>query len=334
MLRNLVLRILSVLLIWTLGGAAYAGETIRLEWVMQGQFAGFIVAFDKGYYKEAGIDMELLPAGPDLKPIVTVAQGIDTFGVGHPNQVISARGNEAPIVMIMQHGQLSATTYISRKAKGIERVQDMAGRSVGLWFGGDEHEFLAMLNASGVDKSDVDVVSQGWNIVQWLEDGYDVMQVTRYNELLLVYEQGIGPDKLNFLDPEDYGVALVSGGVFTLEETINERPEIVQAFVTASLRGWKEAFDDPEAAAKIILNYNSELELNHQINQIKAMRSLSCAGPTLEDKFGFSDRDAWVTSQKVMFDAKIVEREIDLDKGFTNQFWENAPAAYKKVNCG
>lgn len=334
MLRKLALTIFSVLLLWAIGGAAYAGESIRLEWVKQGQFAGFIVAQDKGYYKEAGVDLELLPAGPDLKPVVTVAQGIDTFGVGHPNQVISARGNDVPMAMIMQHGQLSATTYVSRKEKGIKRVQDMPGRSVGLWFGGDEHEFLAMLNTAGVDKSDVNIIAQGFNIVQWLEDGYDVMQVTRYNELLLVYDQGIGPDKLNFLDPEDYGVALVSGGVFTMEKTIKEKPEIVQAFVNASLRGWKEAFDDPEAAARIVLKYNSELELDHQINQIKAMRFLSCAGPTLEGKFGFSAMVAWETSQQVMLDAKIVERAIDLDKGFTNRFWESAPDAYKKINCG
>jgi NitT/TauT family transport system substrate-binding protein len=312
---------------------ARAADTVRLEWVMQGQFAGFIVAHDKGYYKEAGIELELLPAGPDLKPAVTVAQGTDTFGVGHPNQVIAARANDVPLVMILQHGQLSATTYISRKEAGIEKVQDMPGHSVGLWFGGDEHEFLAMLKAAGVDQSDVTIVPQGFDIVQWLQGEYEVMEVTRYNELLQVYDQGIGPDQLNFLDPEDYGVALVSGGVFATEQTITEHPEAVQAFVDASLRGWQEAYADPEAAAEIVLKYNSELELQHQINQIKAMRDLSCAGPTLEGKFGFSPREGWETSEKVMLEAGLLEGPIDLDKAYTNAFWEKAPEAYKQVAC-
>ena len=312
---------------------AKAEEGLRLEWVFQGQFAGFIVAADKGYYKEEGVDMDLRPAGPDLKPAITVATGTDTFGVGHPNQVIAARSNEVPLVMIMQFGQKSATTYVSRKEKGIARVQDMPGKSVGLWFGGDEHEFLAMLDAAGVDQSEVNVISQGFTIVNWLRGEYDVMQVTRYNELNLVHYEGIGPDQLNFLDPEDYGVALISGGVFAHEKTVAERPEVVQGFVNATLRGWQEAFADPKAAAEIVLKYNSELDLPGQIDQIESMRSLSCAGPTLEGKFGYSDRTAWEVSQNVLLGAKLLESAVDLDQAYTNKFFDAAPAAYKTVNC-
>src|SRR3954468_20678316 len=80
--------------------AAGAEESLRLEWVMQGQFAGPILALEKGYYKEAGVDLKLQPAGPDIKPAVTVAQGIDSFGIGHPHQIIAARSNGAPLVQI------------------------------------------------------------------------------------------------------------------------------------------------------------------------------------------------------------------------------------------
>ena len=99
----------------------------------------------KATTRKLSADIELLPAGPDIKPSVMVATGADTFGIGHPNQVISARANGAPLVMISQHGQKSATTYIARKASGIKTIEDMPGHSVGLWFGGDEQEFLAML---------------------------------------------------------------------------------------------------------------------------------------------------------------------------------------------
>jgi NitT/TauT family transport system substrate-binding protein len=312
-----------------------AEDTLRLEWVVQTQFAGFIVAHHKGYYKEAGLDLELLPAGPDIKPAVTVAQGTDTFGVGHPHQVIAARANEVPMVTVLQHGQKTANTYISRKELGIEKAEDMPGHSVGLWFGALEHEFLAMLKAAGVDPSDVTIIPQGFDIVQWLQGEYEVMMVTRYNELLQVYDQGIGPEQLNFLEPANYGVALISsGGVFALEETIRERPEAVQAFVNASMRGWQEALADPEAAARIVLEYNTELELQHQINQLLAMRDLICGGPTLEGKFGYSNRGIWETTEKIMLEAGQIEAPIDLDAAFTNQFWENAPAEYKTVSCG
>lgn len=316
-----------------LAATAKAADTIRLEWIIQGQFAGFIVAADKGYYKEAGADIELIPAGPDIKPAVTVAQGTDTFGIGHPNQVIAARANEVPLVSVFQFGQDSASVYISRKEKGINSIKDMPDHSVGLWFGGDEHEFLAMLDAAGVNKDDVEIISQGFDIIQWLNDEYDVMQVTQFNELLQVYEQGIGPDKLNVMHPRDYGVAIVSGGLFANEKTIAERPELVQAVVNATMRGWQDALADPEGAAKIVLKYNSELELQHQINQIKAMGQLICVGPTLDGKFGYTEREDYEVAQEILLKAKLIDQEIDLDKAFTNTFWEAAPAEYKKVTC-
>jgi len=318
---------------FVLATAAQAADSVRLEWIIQGQFAGFVVAYDKGYYKDAGLDLELRPAGPDLKPAVTVAQGSDTFGVGHPNQVISARSNEVPLVMVMQFGQTSASTYIARKETGIKKVEDMPGHSVGLWFGGDEHEFQAMLRAANVNQSDVEVISQGFDIVQWLQGEYEVMQVTHFNELLQVYDQGIGPDQLVFLSPDDYGVSLISGGVFASEKTVKERPDVVQAMVDATMRGWQEALADPEAAAKIVLKYNSELEMNHQVNQIKAMGVLICKGPTMDGKFGFTEHEDYEVAQKVLLEAKLIESGIELNKAYTNSFWDNAPNEYKTVKC-
>ena len=325
--------VLAVIMGMAFAASPQADETLRLEWVMQGQFAGPIVAHDKGYYDEAGVTIELLPAGPDIKPAVTVAQGSDTFGLGHPNQIIAARSNGVPLVMVMQFGQKSATTYVVRKDAGISSVGDMAGRSVGLWFGGDEHEFLAMLNAAGVSQEDVQIISQGFDIIAWLNGEYEVMQVTRFNELLQVYDNGFSPEDLVLLNPEDYGVALVSGGLFTTEEVINEKPDVVQGVVEATMRGWKDALADPAAAAEIVLKYNEELTLESQIGQIKAMADLICAGPTLEGAFGQSVLADWETSQTVIHEAGVIDSTIDLEEGFTNRFWDAVPAEYKQVMC-
>lgn len=313
--------------------AATAGESMRLEWVIQGQFAGPLVALEKGYYKEAGIDMELNPAGPDLKPAITVAQETDSFGIGHPNQVISARANGAPLVTVLQLGHKSASVYVARKTTGITSINDMKGHSVGLWFGGDEHEFLAMLRAAGIDQKDVTIINQGFDIIAWLNGDYEVMQATIYNELQQVYAQGIKKEDLVFLDPAASGVAMVNTGIFASEDTIKNRPEAVQAMVNATLRGWQEALADPQAAAEIVVKHNSELKVDEQVNQIKAMGELFCSGVTLEGKFGQSVMSEWETVQKVLLDAKLIEAGIDLNQGFTNAFWEKAPAEYKTINC-
>jgi NitT/TauT family transport system substrate-binding protein len=316
-----------------LAGTASAKDTMRLEWVIQGQFAGPLVALEKGYYKAAGVDLDLVPAGPDIRPAVTVAQGTDTFGIGHPNQVIAARANGAPLVTVVQFGHRSADTYIARKETGITSIKDMKGHSVGLWFGGDEHEFLAMLHAAGIDQSDVRIVNQGFDIISWLHKDYEVMQVTRYNELQQVYAEGIKKEDLVFLEPGDSGVALVNTGIFTTEKEIKDHPKIVQGVVDATMRGWQEALADPEAAAKIVLKYNPELKLDLQIKQIKAMGDIFCSGVTLEGKFGESVLSEWETAQKVLLGAKLIDQGIDLEKAFTNQFWDKAPAAYKTISC-
>jgi NitT/TauT family transport system substrate-binding protein len=316
-----------------MAGIASAKETMRLEWVIQGQFAGPLLALDKGYYKEAGVDVELLPAGPDLKPAVTVAQGTDSFGIGHPNQVISARANGAPLVTVLQLGHRSATVYVARKETGIKTIKDMKGHSVGLWFGGDEQEFLAMLRAAGIDQNDVKIINQGFDIIAWLNGDYEVMQATIYNELQQVYRQGIKKEDLVLLDPRDSGVAMVNTGIFTTEQIIKERPEAVQAVVSATLRGWKETLANPEEAAKIVVKYNSEMKVDEQVDQIKAMGEMFCSGPTLEGKFGQSVMSEWETVQKVLLDAKLIDQPVDLSKGFTNEFWEKAPAEYKTINC-
>lgn len=318
----------------TLAAPAAAAETLRLEWVMQGQFAGPILALEKGYYEKAGVALELLPAGPDIKPAVTVATGADDFGIGHPNQIIAARSNGAPLVMVAQLGQRSATTYIARADSGIASIEDMPGRSVGLWFGGDEQEFLAMLDAAGIAQEDVDIISQGFDIIGWLNGDYDVMQVTLYNELQQVYRQGFSPDDLVFLDPAEQGVALISTGVFTTEAMMEEQPETVQAVVDATLRGWQEALADSRAAAEIVVTYNDELDVEEQVQQIEAMRELLCAGPTLEGRFGEAEREDWAVAQDVLLGAGLIDQTIEVEEGFTNAFVDAAPAEHRTIDCG
>ncbi len=309
--------------------------SIRLEWVIQTQFAGFIVAEELGYYAEEGLDVTIRPASPDLKAAVTVVQGTDTFGVGHPHQVIAARSNDAPLVTVLQHGQKTANVYVSRKELGIETPQDVPGHSVGLWFGGDEFEFMSLLSKEGVDTSDIQFIAQGFSIAPWMQGDYDVMMVTRYNELLQVYDQGLTADKLNIIDANEYGTGLLSaGGLFTSERMIEDHPEVVQGFVNASMRGWQWALANIEEASEIVVGLNSELTLGHQVAQLEAMRGLICDGPTLDGKFGMSDMKNWEISQTILLEGEQINRSIDLEKGFTNSFWDNAPEEYKSVDCG
>ncbi|MDQ0468712.1 ABC transporter substrate-binding protein [Labrys wisconsinensis] len=323
-----------------LGAPAHAEDTLRLEWIIQGQFAGQLVAFDKGYYKAAGADIKLLPAGSDIKPAVTVAQGSDTFGIGHPNQVVMARSHGVPLVMVSQYGHKSAQVYIARKDAGINTLADVRGKRIGSWFGGDEAEFLAMLHTVNLTPDDVHLQPEQDNPVPQLISGQlDVIEAVRYapGDMAPLYTKFKDSD-LTYLYPEDAGVAIVNTGLFTSEKTIAERPALVQAVVDATLRGWQEALADPEAAAKIVVKYNPELKEADQVAMIKAMGDMFCAGPTLEGKFGQSTDAEWQTVQKVLLSYGTSNPDglhdpIDLGKAYTNAFWEKAPASVKTIKC-
>jgi NitT/TauT family transport system substrate-binding protein len=321
-------------------GAARAADTLRLEWIVHAQFAGELVALDKGYYRALGVDLALVPAGSDIKPAVVVAQGSDTFGIGHPNQVIMARSHGAPLVMVAQFGQKSAQVYIARKDAGIRSLQDVRGKRVGLWYGGDEAEFLAMLHNAGIDPSTVHMMAEPDNpYAEFIDKQLDVIEVTRYapGDMKPMFK-AFRRDQLVFLYPEAYHAAMINTGLFTLQKTIDQRPQLVQAVVDATLRGWQEAFRDPIAAAKIVRKYNPELDLGDQIAMIGGMRDLFCAGPTLRGAFGQSEPAAWQAVQQILLaegahDPDGLQQPVDLAAAYTNRFWERAPRAYKTIRC-
>lgn len=338
--RSLLLPAAALAAALAAASSARAEDTLRLEWIIQGQFAGQLVALDKGYYKAAGADIKLLPAGSDIKPAVTVAQGSDTFGIGHPNQVIMARSHGAPLVMISQYGHKSAQVYIARKDAGINKLQDVRGKKIGSWFGGDEAEFLAMLATLKMTPEDVQLQPQQDNPVPQLISGaLDVIEAVRYApaDLAVLYTK-FKKDDLTYLYPEDSGVALVNTGLFTSEKTIADRPELVQAVVDATLKGWQEALADPDAAAKIVVKYNPELKAEDQVLMIKAMGDMFCAGPTLEGKFGESTDAEWQTVQKILLSYGAtnpdgLQQPVDLSKAYTNAFFEKSPASVKTIAC-
>jgi NitT/TauT family transport system substrate-binding protein len=338
LLRLAVVSLLAWSALAPLGASSQ--DTIRLEYTYQGQFAGEIVAYDKGWYKAAGADVKLMTAGNDIKPAIMVAQGTDTFGIGSPNQVIMARSFGAPLVMVTQYGQKSGQIYMARKDAGIRRLEDVRGKNVGSWFGGDEAEFLAMLHAAGMKPSDAHLIPQPGNGTPMLiAKQIDVMETASYapDDYKALYAT-LGRANITFIFPETYHTAIINTGLFTTERTIAQRPQLVQAVVNATLRGWQEALRDPRAAAKIILKYDHELNLTDQTDETIAMGTMFCAGPTLHGRFGESTPAAWETVQRILLSygndsPDGLHHPIDLNAAYTNVFWAKAPAAYKTIAC-
>jgi NitT/TauT family transport system substrate-binding protein len=304
---------------------------LRLQWVPQAQFAGYIVAKELRYYADAKLDVEVRPAGPDLKPQMTVAAGTDDIAVGVSNQVITARSNGVPLKIIAQIFQDSANRYVLRRQNAIRSLRELRGKKVGLWLGGDEAEFVAMLKTADMELRDVTVVPQGFTITPFLQDAYVLSQVTVYNELVQLRDQGLTDDNLQILSPRDYQAAIVGDMLFTTESYLTQHRTTAQRFLEQSIRGWVYCLANPESSVDLVMRYDPSLKRADQVKQMKEVLALIRAGQARTEGVGFMNPEDYSTAMRVLLTSSQISRPIDVGSVFDASLWKDIPPAEKAV---
>ncbi|PJI86034.1 NitT/TauT family transport system substrate-binding protein [Yoonia maricola] len=263
-----------------LGGAAYADEandvTLQLQWVTQSQFAGYYVALENGYYEAEGLNVTILPGGPDIAPPQVLAGGGADAMLNWMPSALAARERGLPVVNIAQPFKTSGLMLTCWKDTGIESVEDFRGKTIGVWFFGNEYPFLSWMSQAGIptdgSEDGVEVLRQGFNVDPLLNREADCISTMTYNEYGQVLDAGVSEDELVTFKYEDQGVATLEDGIYVLEENL-EDPVFVDKmvrFVRASMEGWKWAEANPEAAAGIVLDYD-ETGAQGEAAQIRMM---------------------------------------------------------------
>lgn len=244
------------------GGVAGAADNIslQLKWVTQAQFAGYYVAKDKGFYAEEDLDVEINPGGPDIAPPQVIAGGGADVIVDWMPSALASRERGLPIVNIAQPFKSSGMMLVCLKDTGITSPEDFRGRTLGVWFFGNEYPFLSWMSQLGIptDGGDngVTVLKQGFNVSPLLQRQADCISTMTYNEYWQVIDAGFTPDDLVVFKYEDQGVATLEDGLYVMEDQLND-PAFVDKmvrFVRASMRGWKYAEENPDEAADIVLD--------------------------------------------------------------------------------
>lgn len=304
---------------------------VRLKWAYQAQFAGYMVAENKGFYKEEGLDVSILPAGPDIKSFMTVANGTDQFGVAMPNQIISARSNGVPLTIIAQIMQDSPYRYVLKSENRIDSLPQLKGKKVGLWLKADEAEFIAMLKKYNMTLADIDVIPQEYTIVPFLENKYALSAVTVYNELNQIQSNGYEGDKLQILSPKDYGTAFLGDMLFCKQEYLEKNPETVKKFLLATLKGWQYTLENPEEALKIVLSYNKELDPDSQKKQLEAVIQLIKTGKSLTEGIGYIDENEYINIEKILRESGQLEGSVEIGKIFDPKPWNSIDSKYKVI---
>jgi len=276
------------------GGAAGAQElTLQLKWVTQAQFAGYYVAKDKGFYEEEGLDVTILPGGPDIAPTQVLAGGGADVIVEWMPAALAAREKGLPLVNIAQPFKASGMMLTCLKESGINDPRtDFKGKTLGVWFSGNEYPFLSWMSQLGLSTEGgpdgVTVLKQGFNVDPLLQKQAACISTMTYNEYGQVLDAGISPDDLVTFKYEDQGVATLEDGLYVLESTLEDSAKVTDLvkFVRASMKGWKYAEENPEEAAQIVLD-NDETgaqTLDHQVRMVTEIGKLTAGSNGVLDE--------------------------------------------------
>jgi NitT/TauT family transport system substrate-binding protein len=244
-----------------LASGAFAADkvTIQLKWVTQAQFAGYYVAKAKGYYKDAGLDVTINPGGPDVAPPQVIAGGGADVIIDWMPSALASREKGVPLVNISQTFKKSGLELTCRADTGIKSPKDFKGKTLGVWFGGNEYPFLAWMAKLGL-KTDgspdgVKVIKQGFNVDPLLQKQADCISTMTYNEYWQVIDAGYKPSQLVVFKYSDEGVATLEDGLYVMEAKLKDPAFVakIAKFVQASEKGWDYARKNDKEAAKIVL---------------------------------------------------------------------------------
>jgi len=302
--------------------------TLQLKWVTQAQFAGYYVAKDKGFYKEVGLDVTVKPGGPDINPSQVIAGGGADVIVDWMPSALATREKGVPMVNIAQVFKRSGMMLTCRKDSGVKTPKDFKGRTLGVWFYGNEYPFLSWMDKLGYktsgDGNSVKVLKQGFNVDPLLQKQADCVSTMTYNEYWQLIEAGMKADELIVFKYEDQGVATLEDGLYALEKSIADpkMADKLARFLKASMKGWDYAIKHQDEAVKIVLDNDASgaQTKGHQVTQMQEIAKLVEGG-----KLGYLEPAAYERTVKTLLTGKSDPVITKKPEGaWTHAIWDKA----------
>lgn len=297
--------------------------TLAIAFVPNIQFAPFYVAESKGYYTDEGIDITIeynmetdvtqrVASWPDSNVQFALASGLS---------VMLARQQGLPVKTVMTQYQQFPVVFFGKGDITLDAPEDLAGQRIGIpgRFGASYYALLALLYASDIAESELDVEEVGFNQFQLvLEDRIDVATGYAMNEPVKLRQEGA---EVSVLRVADY-FPLASDGIITNEAMIESDPELVRAFIRASLRGLQDTLDNPDEAFELSQSYIEEAALiDAEFERAVLEESLSY---WQSDPLGYTDPSTWEQSHTFLLDADLLTEPIEVAAAYTNEFLPTA----------
>ena len=313
----------SILLLWAGAAVGDAKRTqdkaviIQLQWQPQAQFAGYMVAKEKGFYREAGLPNVTLRWWIEGEsPFRLVGEGKMQFCTGWLSQAIAERARGNPIVNIAQVMQRSALMLVARRSSGIDKPGDMTGRRIGLWGVDFDIQPTAFFKKYGARPR---IVLQSASMVPFLRGAVDVASAMYYNEYHKLMEAGMRREDLQTFFFSDYDMNFPEDGIYCTEAMRRDRPDACFPVVSASIKGWAYAVTHESEALDIVMSRCNQAKMptnrNHQRWMLRAMAELiqHRVGKDSE-KWGTLLREDYENVAKVLLQQKLIKKVPPFDQ--------------------
>jgi ABC-type nitrate/sulfonate/bicarbonate transport system substrate-binding protein len=292
--------------------------TFTLDWFPNTNHTGVYVAKDKGYFEEAGFEVEIIQPGESTAEQL-VAAGSAQFGVSYQESVTFARAEGIPVVSVAAVIQHNTSGFMSLKDKGISSPKDFEGKKYGGWGSPIEIATIQyLMEQVGADISKVEIVtigdidffaaSQSGEIdFSWVYEGWSVIEAGLKGFDVDYVDLGTEAEVFDYYTPV----------IITSEGNISDKKEMVEKFMEALAKGYIYSAENPDEAAQILLDNVPELDENlvKESQRFLAERYIDDA-----PYWGYQEKATWDRYTQWLYDNEFISNMVDSDKAFTNEF--------------
>jgi NitT/TauT family transport system substrate-binding protein len=302
---------------WVLGlsfllaGGAKAGTpiTLQLDWKANAQFAGPLVAKEAGWYREAGLDVTIRPAGEHTDPVAEVVNHPGWIGVGEADVLLVARSKGQPIKAFATMFQTTPLVLMTLKSSGLNTFADLREKRIGV-HSDSQKAVDVLLSFNHLTRADVSIVEVPYDLDLLLQGKVDAMQGYSVDEAIDLTLRG---HPLNLIRMSENGYVAYAEVLFTTETFLENNPKTIATFLSATNRGWERAVREPSSTAKMIVTkYLAGGDPAYQEASIRAIEPL-LNYETHDSRLGWMNPETWAASERMFNQYQILQVPVHVE---------------------
>ncbi len=289
--------------------------TYRLKWLINASTAGDVFALDQGFLSRQGLEVAVKAGGPERDAVRELELGYAQFGVASADQVIRALAKGASVVVLAQLFQVNPLQWIYRADDfSLSRIQDLAGRTVGITYGGNDETIMrALLATVGMNEHQVRLASVRYDYTPFFRNQVPIWPVYRNTQGIFLSDKlAAEGERVAFFDPFEHGVRFVANSIVTSKKMIDLHPQTVGRFTRALLAGWQAAMSpaNENAVIRAVTKYDRDTSEAVMRRQLAATRQMIQPDPDIP--IGHIDITAWRQTEQIMIQQRLIPGPVNV----------------------